>query len=442
MAQQNRPASRHVPAGRLSRLHRLGAMATGVAGNVAAQGISQWSRGQRPDLRQLLLSPSNAVRVADDLARMRGAAMKVGQLVSMEAGDVLPPELAAILSRLQASADPMPPKQLERVLRSNWGEGWRRDFAHFDPRPVAAASIGQVHKGTLRDGRTLAIKVQYPGVASSIDADIANIGALVRMSGMLPPGFDIAPYLEEAKRQLRLEADYRHEAAQLAAYAALVGETEGFEIPTVAEEWSTGEVLAMSYHESRPIEWLTEAPQEERDQVTARLIDLVLREIFEFGLVQTDPNFANYRYDPGTGRVVLLDFGATRSLPAQIIDHCREMLTAGLAGDRSGMETSSAALGILPEAMAEDHRMQILSMMEMAFAEARSEVFDFGQSDLLARLRAEGRKLAADRVPPPEVPMDALYLQRKIGGTFLLATRLRARVPLREMFAAFVQASE
>ncbi|SFB85315.1 ABC1 kinase family protein [Tropicimonas isoalkanivorans] len=438
MAEKDRTASRHVPAGRLSRLHRLGAMATGVAGNVAAQGISQWSRGQRPDLRQLLLSPGNAARVADDLARMRGAAMKVGQLVSMEAGDVLPPDLAAIFSRLQASADPMPPKQLERVLRSNWGEDWRGDFAHFDPRPIAAASIGQVHKATLRDGRTLAIKVQYPGVARSIDADIANIGTLIRMSGMLSPGFDIAHYLEEGKRQLRLEADYRHEAAQLAAYAALVGETEGFEIPTVAEQWSTGEVLAMSFHESRPIEWLTDASQEERDRVIARLIDLVLREIFEFGLVQTDPNFANYRYDPGTGRVVLLDFGATRSLPPQIIDQCREMLAAGLAGDRPGLERASAALGVLPEAMAPDHRAQILSMMEIAFADARREVFDFAESDLLARLRTEGRKLAADRMPPPEIPMDALFLQRKIGGTFLLATRLRARVPLRSMFAAFV----
>ncbi|SNS24952.1 ABC1 kinase family protein [Tropicimonas sediminicola] len=431
-----------VPAGRAARLHRLGMMATGIAGNMAAAGARSVTRGERPDLRQLLLTPANATRIADDLARMRGAAMKVGQLLSMEAGDVLSPELATILSRLRAAADPMPPQQLKTVLRDAWGSDWRRSFRQFDTRPIAAASIGQVHRAKLRDGTQLAIKVQYPGVARSIDSDIDNLGTLIRVSGLLPAGFEIAPYLAEAKRQLHLEADYRFEAEQLTAYARLLGETTRFEIPTVAKQWSTGSVLAMSYHPSRSIDWLAEASQGDRDRVARDLIALLLDEIFRFGVIQSDPNFANYRYNPESGRVVLLDFGATRRLAPEIVDRCREILVAVLAGDTDGIETAFVALGALPDEMPRQHRARILAMIRMVFDELRRDELDFGDSDLLTRLRAEGQALAEDRVSPPEVPMDLLYLQRKIGGIFLLATRLRARVAVGPLLDPFAKARD
>ncbi|MFD0979069.1 ABC1 kinase family protein [Tropicimonas aquimaris] len=431
-----------VPAGRAARLHRLGMMATGIAGNMAAAGARSVARGERPDLRQLLLTPANATRIADDLARMRGAAMKVGQLLSMDAGDVLSPELATILSRLRAAADPMPPHQLKTVLRDAWGSDWRRSFRQFDTRPIAAASIGQVHRAKLRDGTELAIKVQYPGVARSIDSDIDNLGTLIRVSGLLPAGFEISPYLAEAKRQLHLEADYRFEAEQLTAYARLLGETTRFEIPTVAEEWSTSSVLAMSYHPSRSIDWLAEAPQTDRDRVARDLIALLLDEIFRFGVIQSDPNFANYRYNPESGRVVLLDFGATRRLDPEIVARCREILVAGLADDSGGIEAAFEALGALPAEMPRQHRARILAMIRMVFDELRRDELDFGDSDLLTRLRSEGQALAEDRVPPPAVPMDLLYLQRKIGGIFLLATRLRARVAVGPLLDPFTKARD
>ena len=159
-----------VPATRLGRLSRLGALTAGVAGNMAMGGMAQLGRGERPDWRGLLMTPKNVTRIADELSKMRGAAMKIGQLVSMDAGDVLPPELSQIMARLRDNADFMPPSQLKKVLASQWPAGWLKDFSRFDVRPIAAASIGQVHRATLRDGRELAIKVQYPGVARSIDS--------------------------------------------------------------------------------------------------------------------------------------------------------------------------------------------------------------------------------------------------------------------------------
>ena len=170
-----------VPSSRISRLTRLSTMTAGVAGNMALRGAAELGRGKRPQFRDLLMTPANMSRVADQLAKMRGAAMKVGQLVSMDTGDVLPPELADIFARLRDDAHFMPPAQLKKVLATHWPNGWLGQFQSFDVRPIAAASIGQVHRAQTRDGRDMAIKVQYPGVAQSIDSDVANVGALVRM---------------------------------------------------------------------------------------------------------------------------------------------------------------------------------------------------------------------------------------------------------------------
>ena len=201
-----RPIS--VPARRFERLGKLGSLSAGIASSMALNSVKQLGQGKRPSLRNLLLTQSNVQRVSDQLAQMRGAAMKIGQLMSMDAGDVLPPELSQILMRLRDNANPMPPAQLKRVLNAEWPVQWLRSFDKFDVRPIAAASIGQVHRGQLKDGRDLAIKVQYPGVAKSIDSDVANFGILMRMSGLLPKGFKLAPYLEEGRKQLHAETNY------------------------------------------------------------------------------------------------------------------------------------------------------------------------------------------------------------------------------------------
>ena len=267
-------------------------MATGIAGSVAMGGLRQVLAGQRPDMRGLLLTPANVSRLADQLARMRGAAMKVGQLVSMDAGEILPPELARIMARLRADADYMPPRQLRDVLTRAWGADWHRRFARFDVRPIAAASIGQVHRALTRDGRDLAIKVQYPGVARSIDSDVDNVGALIRLSGLLPPGFDLAPLLAEAKSQLRDETDYLREADQIRAFRDLLG-TGTFDLPDPQDDLTGEGVLAMTYLAGAPVEAIEDRPQATRDAVMRDLLDLMFREMFDYGLMQSDPHFAN-----------------------------------------------------------------------------------------------------------------------------------------------------
>lgn len=429
-----------VPATRLGRLSRLGMMTAGVAGNMALGGAAQLGRGERPDWRGLLLTPANITRVADQLSKMRGAAMKIGQLVSMDSGDMMPPELAQIMARLRDDAHFMPPAQLKKVLASQWPQGWLQQFARFDVRPIAAASIGQVHRAQLRDGRDMAIKVQYPGVARSIDSDVANVGALIAMSGLLPKGFALAPYLDEAKRQLHEETDYQREAHYLETFAGLLADDSGFLLPQVYPDWSTDSILAMGFVEGRPIEEAAGAGSDMRALIMQRLIDLTLKEMFEFKLMQSDPNFANYRYDPVSGNIILLDYGATREISRDISIGYMDLLRAGLNGRFDLVEETSVTIGFIDDKMKPEHRAAVLGLIHMAFDALRAPTFDFTDTTLARKMQSAGEILVRDGFVPPVLPMDVLYLQRKFGGMFLLGARLGVRLPVADMIRAHLAA--
>jgi predicted unusual protein kinase regulating ubiquinone biosynthesis (AarF/ABC1/UbiB family) len=425
---------RRVPSGRLARLGGFGQLAGRVAGGVIAEGARRVAQGERPRMGDLLLTPANAARVADQLAHLRGAAMKLGQMLSMDAGDLLPPELAQILARLREGARPMPPAQLDRVLRTEWGADWRRRFAHFQAHPIAAASIGQVHRARLPDGRELAIKVQYPGVDGAIDADIDNVATLLRVSGLLPRELEVAPLLAEAKRQLREEADYLREGAMLRRYGELLAGEPGFVVPGLEPALTTPRVLAMDYVPGVPVESLADADQDTRDAVADRLIGLLLRELFEWRLMQTDPNFANYRWQADTGRLVLLDFGAARPVGEETAAGYARVVRAGLAGDRDAVRDAAVAAGFVSEAAVAGHRAAIDRMVDLILAEvARPGPIDFGDRGFVAPLREEAAAIVADRAAWHLPPAETLFVQRKISGTALLAARLTARVDVRAM---------
>ena len=439
MANDDNDRSRRVPSSRAARLGTFGKLAGGVAGGMLAEGARRLSRGERPRLSDMVLTPGNAMRLADRLSHLRGAAMKLGQMISMDAGDMLPPELADILARVRENADRMPPAQLRDVLDAEWGKNWLGRFAKFNPRPIAAASIGQVHRATMKDGREIAIKVQYPGVKESIDADVDNVATLLRISGLFPEHLDISGLLEEAKRQLHEEADYAREAQQMMAYGTMLAGEDGFIVPQMVEEFSTDRVLAMDFIPGAPIETLEEASQEERNRVTRSVITLVLRELFEFGVMQTDPNFANYRYQADSGRLVLLDFGATRTVDPELAANYRRLLRAGLAQDRAAVRNAAVEAGFVGPGVLENHSDKFDRMIDIILGEMhRDGPFDFGNRDFVAGLRDEGMAMAQDKATWHLPPVDMLFLQRKISGTAMLGARLKAKVDVREMAREFV----
>lgn len=431
---------RKVPSARLSRLASFGQLAGGIAGGMIAEGARRLASGERPRMADLLLTPGNALRVTEQLSRLRGAAMKLGQMISLDAGDVLPAELTAIMARLRDAAHFMPPAQLNRVLINEWGNDWRRRFAHFDATPIAAASIGQVHRATLPDGRLLAIKVQYPGVAASIDADVDNVATLLRVSGLLPPTLNIAPLLAEAKRQLHEEANYQREAAQMRRYRDLLAGDPAFVMPEPVDELSSERVLAMDFIPGSPIETLQQAPHDTRNAAMEALLGLVLRELFVFGHMQTDPNFANFRWQPETGRIVLLDFGATRQVPPATVEAYRDLMQAGLAEDRTALRAALVTIGFVTPDILQRHGPAINDMIEVLLRHlGQPGLFDFADRSFVERVRGHAEVIAADRAAWHIPPANTLFVQRKVSGTAMLAVRMQARLPLRDMVAAAIR---
>jgi predicted unusual protein kinase regulating ubiquinone biosynthesis (AarF/ABC1/UbiB family) len=428
-----------IPASRLARLSRLSSMTAGVAGNMMVGAAAQLGKGQRPQMRDLLLTPRNVTRVADELAKMRGAAMKIGQLMSMDTGDMLPPEVTQIMARLRADAHFMPPAQLKKVLSENWHPAWLRDFKRFDVRPIAAASIGQVHRAQTNDGRDMAIKVQYPGVAKSIDSDVANVGALIKMAGILPKGFELKPYMAEAAAQLHEETNYTLESTHLTSFTELLANDDRFQIPKLFTDWTTTQILAMSYVDGIAIEDTADFPQDQRNKIATDLVDLMLAELFTFKTMQTDPNFANYRFDPKTGKIILLDFGATRCLDSAIVDVYKRMMRAGLAGDEGALRQAALDLGLFNDDTNPSHADQLVAMTQTFFTALNAAThFDFAATDIPQIMQKQGMQLAQDGFVPPPLPIDALYIQRKFGGIFLLAAKLGATVPVLDLLQRYL----
>ena len=433
-------SSRAVPSSRLSRIGRLGSLAGRIAGNVVLQGAGQLLKGEKPALSSLLLTPKNISNIADQLASMRGAAMKLGQLISMDAGDFLPEELAAILGRLRDDADPMPKDQLIATLNQSWGEKWQDDLLYFSFAPIAAASIGQVHKVITMDGRMLAVKVQYPGVKKSIDSDVDNVATLIKLTGLLPKSLDINPLLQEAKAQLHQEADYVREADMLNRYRALVESTDiqckgnnAFVIPQTFDPLTTSTVLAMDFIEAQDLDALLNEPQDVRDAVMTALMTLFFNEIFHFKLLQSDPNLANYQFKPDTKEIVLLDFGATRDVPDAISAQYQALLNSAAANDRTMMQQAAFRIGLIDESHSQTQVDAVINIgMEACEAIRYEGAYDFGQSDLIARLHEKGMALTMEHNFWHTPPVDALFIHRKLGGLFLLAKRLKAKVDMRK----------
>lgn len=430
-----------VPAGRLERLARLGWMAGEFAAGGLAEGAKRLVGAGPMDAASIFLSAPRATKLARRLSQMRGAAMKLGQLLSLEGDDLLPPEFVEALAVLRATADTMPVSQVRRALGRAYGKGWEARFREFDFEPLAAASIGQVHRAVTSDGRVVALKIQYPGVARSIDSDVNNLAGLLRMTRILPVEVDISEIVNEAKRQLRQEADYLREAEHLKRYRILVADEPFVLVPRVHDDLTTKRVLAMERAEGRPIEDLRspDYPQSLRDRAGEQLQRLMFRELFEFAFMQTDPNFANYLFDPDPGRLVLLDFGSAREFSPEFVERYRRISRAMITRDHEEIRRAAVAIGYLGGNESPERAKALTDLILLVGEPLRHQGrYDFGRSRLAARARDAGFNLVVRkgfmRAPPPET----IFLHRKMAGTFMLCARIDARVDTRALIAPYL----
>ena len=376
-----------------------------------------------------VLSEANIERIVETLCRVRGAALKLGQMFSIQDDSFMPPELAAAFDRVRSNADFMPKWQLEGMLKQELGSEWLNGhFKSFDMKPFAAASIGQVHQGVMHDERAVAVKVQYPGVAESIDSDISTLLSVLTVSKLLPDGLFLEEVADVARRELTWEVDYVREANSCAKFRDLLAGRDNYFVAEHIPELSTSRILTTELIQGVPLDAVVDMDQETRNNVSMWVLELVLMELFEFNFMQTDPNWSNFLYNRDTNQICLIDFGASRGYSKSFIDAYIDVIHGAATGDRAKVDRMLTKLGFHTGYESKTFtQANVDAVMVLGEPFAHDGVYDFTQQDITLRIQnIVNYSYIADRLKPP--PDESYSLHRKLAGAFLLATKLGAKM--------------
>ncbi|PWY82984.1 ABC1-domain-containing protein [Aspergillus heteromorphus CBS 117.55] len=433
-----------VPSSRIGRLWQYGGLATSMAFGAVGESLRRVTGGQGESTGSLMFSAGNTERLVAKLSKMRGAALKLGQMLSIQDTKMLPDSIHQVLQRVQDRADYMPASQRDKVLTDNLGPNWRDLFSSFEEIPMAAASIGQVHGAVLKStGQPVAVKIQYPGVADSIDSDLSNLSILLTASRLLPRGLYLDKTIANARTELAWECDYLREAQCGAHFRDLLSSDPVFHVPAIIPHASGKQVLTMERLQGQPVTKIQTFSQSQRDWIGTQILRLCLREITEFKYMQTDPNWTNFLYNSETNRLELLDFGASREYPTEFISKYINTLIAASRNDRLRCADLSRELGYLTghesQAMVDAHVTSVITIAE-PFMDDSPDVYDFRNQTITDRVRELIPVMIRERLTPP--PEETYSLHRKLSGAFLLCARLGSRVPCKELFRDAVRGAE
>ena len=435
----NKNNSYPIPTGRVKRFLGLSKTTLNIAGNVALSASKNYITQNNVDFKELLLTKENFTKFVTQLSIMRGAALKVGQLLSLETGEFLPKEINEILSACRNQAYSMPKTQVIKVLKNQWGENFEMQFSIFQFVPVAAASIGQVHKVKLRGtNEILAVKIQYPGVKDSIDDDIDNLGLILKSTNLLPASIDIENLLVIASRQLHMEACYKTELKYLDKFYNHFKHDEILEVPKPNFKYSTDNIVCMEFKSGVTIEKVASRPQKEKEFIFYNLVKLLFSEIFELGCMQTDPNYANFLYNVDKNKIILLDFGSCVEINENYKKEFSNLLRAIINKDRDQSKNILYELNIIDQKLPHNIKSKILDHFYEISEELNSEFgFDFKNTNVIDRMSELSEEIIKLKKPVSLPDSEILLIQRKISGLFFLARILEVKLKLSEFFVNY-----
>lgn len=433
---------------------------TRFAGHMTAGLFS--SKQKRAEKRSKLLS-EQANFLVEELGKLKGSVVKIGQMMALYGEHFLPVEVTEALHTLEEHTTAMDWAIIRGVLYEQLG-AQHMDELDIEEVPIGAASLGQVHCATLRaTGERICLKVQYPGVADAVDADLDAVAQLLKLARVvtLGPAFD--DWLQEVRVMMHREVDYLLEARTTKHFAALLKDDCRFVVPTVYPQYSSPRVLATSYEAGETLvsERVAQLPQARRSALAKASLSLFLQELYVWHEIQTDPNFGNYRIriaDAEAGeergdQIVLLDFGAVQAYPPSFIDPVCSMINAAFEKDLETVIAGGVALNFMqaewPRSVLEQFGEICIAVLEpLSVTDCRElpEAFNaegeycWAKSDLPARIAKRAARSAINRyfkIPPKEF----VFLNRKLIGVYTFISVLEAEFNGRSLLAPYVHSS-
>jgi predicted unusual protein kinase regulating ubiquinone biosynthesis (AarF/ABC1/UbiB family) len=417
------------------RFLKLGGLAGRVGLSVvSSQAIDVVRSGPDKKIRQTENLVKNALRIVETLGELKGAAMKVGQMMSLQEG-LLPPEVAEVLRGLQKEAPRVPAEVMEFEVRGALPD-FDELFESFDFEAFAAASIGQVHRGRLRDGREVAVKVQYPLIDEIVKADLKNLKIIFKRLVALFTDADMEPIWDELSAGLLAEIDYLHEAENIRRMTELHSDVPEIVIPRVVDEATSRNVLTMEYVEGiAPTDACSEVyPVELRDRWGVVLSEFQMRGIIEHRLVHADPNMANFAF-LDDGRVVVYDFGCVKEVPVDLARAYADAFVAVIDGRVADLPAIFAGIGLL---MRDGSPLDVdliepyIVLISEVFRASPPYTFGEDNQEIYSGLIQLGFQDWEQKFNM-EFPEDVIFINRSLGGHFGNLSRLQATGPWRDL---------
>ncbi len=436
------------------------------AGLVASTRLAAQSAGnlftakENRDERRRAILAKQAQYLVDEIGKLKGSIVKIGQMMALYGEHFLPVEVTDALHTLEDDTAALEWTSIYEALEDELGPE-KLALLEIDEDPIGCASIGQVHKAVIKEtGEEICLKIQYPGVAEAVDSDLSAVETLIKVAKVVPITEEFEQWFDEIREMMHREVDYVHELEKTRLFGERLKDDPRYIVPAVYPQFSTAKVIATRFEPGVNIdsEETMNLPQQRRNEICKAALDLCWREVFEWGEMQTDPNFGNYFVRLGNGqdipdRIILLDFGAVREFSEETLGPGRRIVKASFLQDEDMLFEAIDELGFFRDPNTSlNAKRGLAKLCFMAiepfvdpekhplpeFLLNEKGEYKWGESDLAARLSLQAGLSAANKyfsVPPREL----MFLARKIMGAYTFMTVLNAEIKGYDILAPYIE---